>query len=262
LQPAEICASSRKLAHTISVRPFTISLVLLGNLKYPLNVAQLQCWKSDVFRLQHRAAVGHLPDAVGKDWEYTDQQLLGVLGAEQDSDLTLGLISLPLENNYYMRRLSNRVAVLSLHQMAEIVVYSGFSIEQYVLRNAYELAVLFAGNGKLIPVDYVTWAHDEIRGCLFDMNSNKPDIIFSLNRPKLCAACTTRLSSKQVSADLLPTLCRELPRIKKALHLRMTDWVMRHPIFALAITAASGIALNLIASVIFEKVKHVLPWLG
>lgn len=244
------------------MRPFTISLVLLGNLKYPLNIAQLEGWKSDVLRIQHRAAVGHLPNADGEDWEYTDQQLLGVLGAEQDSDLTLGLISLPLENNYYMRRLSDRVAVLSLHQMAEIVGHFGFSIEQYVLRNAYELAILFAGNGKLIPIDCVTWAHDEIRGCLFDMNSNKSDITFSLDRPMLCATCRTRLSSKQVPADLIPTLDRELPRIRKALYLRMTEWVKRHPIFALAITGGSGIAMNLIASVIFEKAKYVFPWLG
>jgi hypothetical protein len=244
------------------MRPITISLVLLGNLKYPLNVAHLENWNSDVVRFQHRAAVGHLPDADGDDWEYTDQQLLGVLGAEQESDFTLGLISLPLENNYYMRRLSDRVAVLSLHQMAEIVRYSGFSLEQYVLRNAYELAVLFAGNGKLIPHDYEIWAHDEIRGCLFDMNANKSDIIFSLDRPTICAACRTRLSSKQVPADLLSTLDRELLRIRKALYLRMTEWVKEHPIIAIVITAASGIALNLIASIIFEIAKCALPWLG
>lgn len=244
------------------MRPFKISLVLLGNLKYPLNIAQLEGWKSNVLRIQHRAAVGHLPDADGYDWEYTDQQLLGVLGAEQDSDFTLGLISLPLENNYYLRRISERVAVMSLHQMADIVGHFGFSIEQYVLRNAYELAVLFAGNGKLIPTDYESWAHDEIRGCLFDMNSNKSDIIFSLDRPTLCAACRTRLSAKQMPADLLSTLEKELPRIRKALYLRITDWIKKHPIYALAITATTAVALNLIASVIFEKVKHVLPWLG
>jgi hypothetical protein len=244
------------------MRPIKISLVLLGNLKYPVDVAQLEGWNSDVLCVQHRAAVGHLPDADGDDWEYTDQQLLGVLGAEQESDLTLGLISLPLENNYYMRRLSDRVAVLSLYQMAEIVRYSGFSLEQYVLRNAYELAVLFIGNGKLIPSNYETWAHDEVRGCVFDMNSNKSDIIFSMDAPALCAACRTRLSSKQVPADLIPALERELARIRKPLYLRMTDWVKEHPIFALTITAVSGIALNLIASIIFERAKRALPWLG
>lgn len=244
------------------MRQITISLVLLGNLKYPVNIAQIEGWKSDVLRIQHRAAVGHLPDADGDDWQYTDQQLLGVLGAEQESDFTLGLISLPLESNYYMRRLSDRVAVLSFHEMAGIVRYSGFSLEQYILRNAYELAVLFVANGKLIPPDYATWAHDEVRGCLFDMNANKLDIVFSMDRPSLCAACRTRVSSKQVPAGLIPALERELPRIRKPLYLRITEWVKEHPVFAIAITAVFGVTLNLIASIIFEKAKHVWPWLG
>lgn len=244
------------------MRPITVSLVLLGNLKYPLTIAYLQKWRSDVVRIQHRAAVGYLPDAAGPDWEYTDQQLLDVLGAEQESDFTLGLISLPLEDNYYLRRLSDRVAVLSFYQTAEIIRFSGFSLEQYVLRSVYELAVLFAGNGGFIPSDYVTWAHDETRGCLFDMNANKADIIFSLDRPMLCATCRTRLSSRQIPSDLLQNLDRELPRIRKALYLRISEWVKAHPVFALFITAMSGIALNFIASTLFEKAKRSLPWLG
>jgi hypothetical protein len=167
-----------------------------------------------------------------------------------------------LEDNYYMRRLSDRVAVLSFHEMADIIRYSGFSLEQYILRNAYELAVIFVANGKLIPSDYVTWAHDEVRGCLFDMNANKLDIVFSMDRPSLCSACRTRVSSKQVPAGLIPALERELPRIRKPLYLRMIEWVKEHPVFAIAITAVSGITLNLIASIIFEKAKHIWPWLG
>lgn len=244
------------------MRPITISLVLLGNLKYPINIAQIEGWDSQILSIKHRAAVGHLPNADGESWEYTDAQLLGVLGAEQDSDLTLGLISLPLEDNYYLRRLSDRVAVLSLYEMAEIVRYSGFSLEQYVLRNAYELVVLFIGNGKLIPTNYVTWAHDEVHGCLFDMNSSKPDIIFSMDRPVLCAACKTRLSSKQVPSDLIPTLDRELRRIRKPLYIRMTEWVKTHPIIAILLTAVSGVMLNLIASIIYEKAKQLWTWLG
>ncbi len=225
-------------------------------------MAQLEGWDSQIFRIQHRAAVGHLPDADGKNWEYTDAQLLGVLGAEQDSDVTLGLIGLPLEDNYYMRRLGDHVAVLSLYEMAEIVRYSGFSLEQYVLRNAYELVVLFIGNGKLIPTNYTTWTHDEVRGCLFDMNSSKLDIVFSMDRPILCASCKMRLSSKQVPADLVPALNRELRSIKKPLYLRMTDWVKDHLIISILLTAVSGITLNLIASIVYEKAKHAWPWLG
>lgn len=248
------------------MQPLKISLVPLGNLKYPVSIAELESWRSQVISIKHGASVGHLPDADGDDWEYPDDQLLKVLGADANSDFTLGLINAPLEENYYMRRLSDRVAVLSLYQMADIVKYSDFTIEQFILRNAYELAVLFAANGKLIPTDYTTWAHDETRGCIFDMNASKSDIVFSLHRPILCPACRTKVSAKQIPAGLLPNLDKELKRIQKTLYVRILEWVKRHPIFALVITASFGIALNLIASVIFEKAKGMFPcfsqWLG
>ena len=245
-----------------SMNPIKINLVLLGNLKYPIDVASLEAWKSKIVKIQHGASVGHLPDAEGDDWEYTDEQLSNLLSGDSNSDFTLGVINTPLEGNYYLRRLSDRVAVLSLHEMAEIVRYSDFAIEQYVLRNAYELAVLFIAAGKLIPSEYTTWAHDEVRGCLFDLNANKPDIVFSLHRPNLCQACKTRVSSKQVPAALIPTLESELTRIQKTLYVRMAEWVRSHPIAAIFITAGSSVVLNFFSSVIFEKAKSAFPWLA
>jgi len=244
------------------MRPIRISLVFLGSLKYPVSIAQLESWPSKVFKLHHSASVGHLPNSEGPDWEYTDEQLLHVIANDVEADFTMGLINAPLEDNYYIRRLSDRVGVLSLHEMADIARYSNFAVEQYILRNIYEMAVLFSANGKLIPDDYESWAHDETRGCLFDMNANKTDIVFSLHRPVLCPACRTRVSSRQVPAALLPALDAELTRIQKTLFVRMSDWVRSHPIWALAITAASGLLLNLLASFIFEQAKKVLPWLG
>ena len=117
-------------------------------------------------------------------------------------------------------------------------------------------------NGKLIPSEYATWAHDEVRGCLFDMNANKPDIVFSLHRPNLCQACKTRVSSKQVPAALIPTLESELTRIQKTLYVRMAEWVRSHPIAAIFITAGSSVVLNFFSSVIFEKAKSAFPWLA
>jgi hypothetical protein len=244
------------------MNPTSINLVLLGNLKYPIDVAALETWTSSILKIKHGDSVGHLPDAEGDEWEYTDEQLSKLLSADKNSDFTLGLINTPLEGNYYLRRLSDRVAVLSLHEMAEIVRYSEFTIEQYILRNAYELAVLFIANGKLIPSEYTTWAHDEVRGCLFDMNANKPDIVFSLHRPILCQACKTRVSSKQAPAALIPTLEHELRRIQKTLYVRMAEWVKSHPVAALLITAGSSVVLNFISSILFEKAKSAFPWLG
>lgn len=239
-----------------------ITLISLGNTKFPVSFSDLEGWKSALFDIQHGAAVGQLPNAEGDDWQYTDAQLKALVHPEHGADFAVGIINAPLEDNYYLRRISDKVAVLSLYEMADIVRYSEFSIEQYILRNVYELAVLFSANRKLIPTDYTTWAHDEVRGCLFDMNSSKTDIIFSMHRPTLCPACTSRVLSKQVPATLIPALHKELPRIQKPLFARMTDWVKQHPLLALLITALSGIALNIIASVIFEKAKRAWTWLA
>lgn len=192
----------------------------------------------------------------------TSSQPSSLVHPDDNASFTLALINAPLENNYYMRRLGNKVAVLSLFEMAEIVRFSEFTIENYILRNIYELAVHYATNSALIPLDAYSWAHDDVRGCLFDMNANKSDIIFSLHQPKLCDACKARVLSKQVNSGFLPTLTKELLRIRKALYFRMSEWGKTHPVLALIITAFSAICLNLIASIIFEKAKCLLPWLG
>lgn len=244
------------------MRPLKVSLISLGSLKYPVDIAYLEGWASQLLKVQHGASIGHLPNADGSEWDYTDKQLGALIQADSDADFTLALINAPLENNYYMRRLGDKVAVLSLFEMAEIVRLSDFTIENYILRNIYELAVLYAANGGLIPVDTHSWMHDNVRGCLFDMNANKPDIIFSMHKPKLCDSCRVHVLSKQVTSGYLTALDQELLKIKKTVYFRMTEWVRKHPLYALAITAFSAIILNLIASVIFEKTKCLIPWLG
>jgi len=244
------------------MHPLKVSLVSLGSLKYPVNMAYLEGWKSQIVVVKHGTSICHLPNAEGENWEYTSSQLSSLVQADGDANFTVALINAPLEDNYYMRRLENKVAVLSLFEMAEIVRYSDFTIENYILRNIYELAVLYAANGALITSDAHLWAHDDVRGCLFDMNANKSDIVFSLHQPTLCEACKTRVLSKQVNSRFLPTLNKELLKIKKALYFRIAEWVKAHPILALTVTVFSAISLNLIASVIFEKTKCLLPWLG
>lgn len=245
------------------MHPINVTIVSLGNLKYPVNMSYLEGWKSQIIKVSHGASVGHLPDAEGDNWEYTCDQLSSIVHADSNASFTVALISAPLEDNYYMRRLGDKVAVLSLFEMAEIVRFSDFTIESYILRNIYELAVLYAANStSLLPLDSHSWAHDDVRGCLFDMNANKSDIVFSLHQPKLCDACKTRVLSRQVDSVFLPALSEELQKIQKALYFRISEWIKRNPLLALSVAALSAISLNIIASIIFEKTKSFFPWIG
>jgi hypothetical protein len=61
---------------------------------------------------------------------------------------------------------------------------------------------------------------------------------------------------------LLPAIDRELRKIEKERFYRISDWVRGHPILALIVAGVSSVALNVAASIIFEKAKRILPWLG
>ncbi|MBY0454905.1 MAG: hypothetical protein K2Q11_08515 [Burkholderiaceae bacterium] len=239
-----------------------ISIVSLGSLKYPINMTYLEGWKSRIINVSHGASIAHLPDADGSNWEYTREQLSGLIKDDGNYNFIIGLISAPLEHNYYMHRLGDKIAVLSLFEMAEIVRLYDFTIENYMLRNIYELAVLYKVNSTLIPSDMYSWAHDDVRGCLFDMNANKSDIVFSLHQPKICHACNARILSNQVDAEFLPELSKDLKKLKKSLYFLMAEWVKLHPVLALIMAALSATSINLISSIIFEKSKAIFSWLG
>ena len=232
-----------------------IALVSAGSQKYPVDVSLLERRPSDLMTIRHAASIGHLPDATGSDWHYPDAQLGGLIQRESDSDITVALINAPLENNYYMRRLGNNVVVLSLYEMAEIIRAAHFTIEDYIVRNLYEILVLFVAENRTIPLSAHTWAHDEVRGCLFDISAYKPDIVFSMHRPTLCHSCRNRVLENQVDHHFLPLLEKELRGLQKALFFRIEDWVKDHPLLALTCAAAASIILNLIASVLFEGAK-------
>jgi hypothetical protein len=242
--------------------PVRISLVTLGSLKQPVDVPLLSHWRSKILTIEHGDSVVHLQNAEGDEWSYTDAQLERLLTPTAGAEITLGLINAPLEDNFYLRRLPRNVAVLSLHEMAEIVQYDNFSVDTFIVRIGYELAVLFKAEGRIPATGEATWTHDDIRGCLFDMCSSKGDIVFSLHRPCLCDTCRTRVLQKHVDVELLPLLDKELRRIHKTLFYRLTDWIKVHPILALALTTLLAFAVNLASSSVFEKAKRAWPWIA
>jgi hypothetical protein len=235
----------------------TVSIVILGALNQKVDFQYLSKWPSSILKIKLGGSIALLPNTTGSSWEYTDKQLLKLIEWDKSSNFTVALINAPLQDNYYARPLNEKICVMSFYQMAQIIIGNNFSIEQYILRNIYELAVLVACNGGNIPANPMEWIHDDIRGCLFDMNPNKTEIICSMHKPVLCPQCRARLSQAQLEPLFIPTLERELSKIKKTLYARIADWIKAHPLWTLLITAIYGILLNLIASLVFEVMRVV-----
>lgn len=245
------------------MRVLNVALVSLGHQKQPVDVALLEKWPSGILKINHRAAIAYTPNGKGGSWEYPDDQLRALVQPLDGADITVVLVSAPIERNFYSRRLGNNVVVFSIHEIAHILNAANFRIEHFLLRNIYQIAIYFhALNGSVPDSNSLSWSHHDIRGCLFDMNSQKSDILYSMHQPKLCDACRTRIGQHQVDPAFLTTLDGELRKLRRRLFYRIVDWVKSHPIYSLLITAAFGISLNVVASIIFEKAKRLWPWLG
>ena len=238
----------------------SVRVVSLGDQRQPIDFSYLRAWSSELFEIVECSTVENQPDAAGGDWEYLDSQLESVVPTSTSCDLTLIIVAAPLEANYYVRRLSQNRAAVSLYEMSSILVSNNFKIESFLLQRVYALAIyLLVGDMKLPQHGDLSLSHHAIRGCLFDMNANKGDIVFSMHKPTLCAACQSKIGTTPLPQGFLSTICAELKAIRRPLYFRIAEWGKAHPILALTAAAFASLLINVLSNSMFEKLKRIWP---
>jgi hypothetical protein len=236
-----------------------IAVRILGHKGPDLETSTLISWRSDIWQL-HEGRIDTFPlngDCDLDNWGYSDEGLSERAVAAKGADFTLYILNVPLEANYYFRRVSRNVACISLFEVAEILRSNNIPVENIVLRMLYNSSMTYTRKGFLPPIrEMATLAHHETKGCVFDMTGIKSDIAFSCDHPILCESCRVEAGNDKVSKEIIETFSKEIPRIKKKLYYRMADWVKKQPISALVISASFaillGVASSLIASVIYD----------
>ena len=173
-----------------------IHLRILGGLKFDLNICKIQNRKSKLFIIDSVHRLTSLPDTESVDgWYYSDRQLQTIIGDTSAYKVVIAIINAPLEDDYYGRRIGDNVYVLSLYETGHIVLKNDLSLEQFIIQNFYYVtAIYFKYKGK-IPSSNTILTHQDIRGCLFDFNADKEDIIFSLGKVSICDTCKSAFDS-------------------------------------------------------------------
>lgn len=239
-----------------------IKLVTIGHLPLHLNLNQVSVWSSDVFEL-----VGEIDnfalrcDSDGSDWEFSDLLLREQLPANTDADFLLAIVNVPIKANWYSRRLGNNQIVFTFSQIREFLTWENIPLENAILRVLYAYTLLYRRSGNKIPSfdEATSFTHDETRGCLFDMNGIKSDLVESCNKPVVCSECEERLRNDRVSIQTIKNVQKEIQKIRKQLYYRVFDFVKAKPVIALIISSIFAIILgttgSLIASFIYDNVK-------
>jgi len=233
-----------------------IAINFLGQIKNVIDVKSISGWKSKLFEIpcdkifeQQLMDVDHFRD----DYEVPNDVIINASHQPQGVDVTILIIDQPLERNYYIHRLSNNMAVISIYPVKEVLYSENIRIESYLIRCIYEIVCFWYERENLIHEEIYKIPHHETRGCLFDMNVIIEDIRFSAVQPAICDECNSRLTQRNLPNNFIKTLKKELMRIKKPLYYRIFDKVKERPILALFITSFWALLLSVAGSYICEK---------
>jgi len=231
----------------------SISVITIGHMPIEFDQRKIENWHSDVFAIA--GDIENYPlrrDSDGAGWEFTNDSLEEVVLKNFDGDFLIAIVNVPLELNWYSRRLSGNRVVFSFHEIKEILSNCNIPLENVVLRILYEYTLVYKRYGGKIPSneEETNFTHDETRRCLFDMNGIKTDIVYSLHEPIVCSDCVERLRQAQVSNDTISKVQKEIRKIKKPLFYRIMSFIKIHPIWSVIISAITAIVLGVIGSLI------------
>lgn len=232
--------------------PVPIRVAIVGQLPVDFDLKALGGWKSKVFRITDTESFHLNEDADGMEWEFADEQFERFLNAPFPQGIQLLLVNVPLELNWYVRRLSHNRVVLSFQDIAAILRINNIPLRNIVLRVLYAATLIFRRYGNRVPVvaEITDYAHDETRGCLFDMNANKWDIVASCHNPCLCDGCVAALRDSAVSNEQIDLVRKEIAGITKPLFNRIADFVRHHPVWSIVISILAALLLGTISSVL------------
>jgi len=176
-----------------------IKIGRIGDLPFYFNDKLIKKWKSNEFEIiddiyvQRFTKKADIPQEMfqvtdGKkgphSWGYSDSLLEDQLPVNEEANFFVWITYVPLEYNYFVRRLSLNRVVLSYFGMYNILKKELIPVENLLLRTIYRHILIYYKYKKSIPshkiIADIPFIHDDTRGCLFDMCVNKPDVIFFL----------------------------------------------------------------------------------
>ncbi len=230
----------------------SIKIAVLGQLPTDFDQRELLKLKSSVFEVNSSIETYQLnEDSEGNDWEYTDDQLEKYLTNPFAEDFLIILVNVKLQRNWFVRRLTNNRVLFSFHEIADILRFHNVPLQNIVLRVLYGATLIYRRYSDRIPpgTEKTNYAHDETRGCLFDMNALKWDVVHSCNKAILCEHCVATLKKATVSNELVANVQKEIVKIRKPLFYRIVDFVKRHPIWLLVLSMGTALVVGIVSSI-------------
>jgi hypothetical protein len=129
-----------------------ITLATVGHMPADFNRQkrqEIKEWDSSVFEILDGIESYSLNcDSDGHGWKYTDETLENVLPQKFNGEFLIAIVNVPLELNWYSRRLSENRVVFSFHEIKEILRLSNIPLDNVIYRLLYSYTLLYKRSGN------------------------------------------------------------------------------------------------------------------
>lgn len=241
-----------------------IKLISIGHLPLGFDPKKIKNSSSSLFEVIGKIDNHELRcNSDGFDWEFSDDLVREQMPKLNGADFMIAIVNVPLEDSWYSRRLGNNQVVFTFYEIKEILQSANIPLENVIYRllNAYTFA--YKRNENKIPEfhEMADFTHDETRGCIFDMNGIKSDLVASCHNPIICSECKEKLRRDRVSNDDIESAEKDIKKIRKDLYFRILEKVKRHPIWTLVLSSLFafllGVAGSITGSYVFEYLNSI-----
>ncbi len=99
-----------------------ISVVTIGHMPGEFNRQKIKNWNSSLFKVVGYIESYSLPvDSDGEGWAYTDDNLKRQVLEKFNGNFLIALVNVPIEDNWYSRRLGENRIVITFHEIKNIL---------------------------------------------------------------------------------------------------------------------------------------------
>ena len=238
-----------------------ITLNKIGRIDHLVDIQKISKWQSKLFKIESVQCIDHLPNSDISDG-YLDQKFkretLGkITVCPNGSDIAVAITAYRFTDNFYMHRIGSGKIGISLYGINEILHSENISTENFIIKHLYEICALSLIVG--IDSDEVyDVVHRDTRGCLFDLNGDKLDILYNTEKPIICDSCKDIFRRKQINQKTIQTLEQELRKIQRPTIVKIERCIKKYPFVSMAVSAIIAISINAVFLLIWRLILKIL----
>lgn len=237
-----------------------VKLIIIGHSDRVVNFDLIKKYKSKFFKILDIERINNLPNSEKDDGYldivYTKAEIKKVMNDIQFDGLCVAIMNYQFDDNFYMHRVGTNKVCISIYGLENILNDKTISIENFIIKNTYEIFIFYKIVKNLTDNNEVyEFIHNDTRGCLFDLNGDKRDIVYNTEKPIICDECKGKISKKSIPKNFLEDIQKELLKIDKPFIKKIENFISKYPLFSVLVTFLFSTFINLFSNWLWEIIK-------